>query len=239
MYQGKKISAIINCAGNGTRFGKNKLLQGLGVRDDFTSEMVMVWSVKNFLQPEIDEVIVTINQKYETLYREILLEQEKLPVRLVIGGTERYLSTLAGLKQAAGEYVLVHDGVRPFAARELIIKLLDSLKTGAKAAILAQMTTTTIKIVDPKTMMITQSLLRQESYLAQTPQLFERQLLLTCYEKAIKENYQIVSDDSELVTKYTGEKVLIVPGDERNIKITYPQDLRLANDIFQNFQSES
>jgi 2-C-methyl-D-erythritol 4-phosphate cytidylyltransferase len=190
------------------------------------------------LQLEIDEIIVTISKKYESLYKEILLEQEKLPVQLVIGGAERYMSTLAGLKKAVGEIVLIHDGVRPFVTRELIVKLLESLDVGAKAAILATMATTTIKVIDPKAMTITKSLARETSWLAQTPQLFDKQLLLSCYKKAMAENYQIVSDDSELVTKYTQEKVMIVLGDERNLKITYPQDLRLASDIFQNLRAQ-
>jgi 2-C-methyl-D-erythritol 4-phosphate cytidylyltransferase len=237
MFQGKKISAIINCAGTSNRFGKNKLIQTLGGHKNTASEMVIVQTIKNFLQPEIDEIIVTTNKKNLSLYRQILITEKKLPITLVLGGAERYLSTLNGLRASDADYVLIHDGVRPFVTANLINKLLVNLKQ-TKATILATMTTTTIKTIDPNLMTIKKSLPRQKSWLAQTPQLFERLLLLNCYQQALKENYQIVSDDSELITKYSCEKVKIITGDEHNIKITYPQDIKLANLIYQEWQEK-
>jgi 2-C-methyl-D-erythritol 4-phosphate cytidylyltransferase len=94
---------------------------------------------------------------------------------------------------------------------------------------LATKATTTIKLIDPKKMTVRQSLLREESWLAQTPQLFERQLLLAAYERAAKEGYAIVSDDTELITRYFPEVVVkVVVGDEDNLKITYPGDLKVV-----------
>ncbi len=228
MYKNKTVSAIINCAGNGTRFGKNKLVQSISVNNDFTSETVIVRTIKNFLLPEIDEIIVTVNQKYLTLYQKMLLEEEKLPVKLVLGGSERYLSALNGLQSASSQLVLLHDGVRPFVTRDLILSLLAATNH-YQAAILAVPATTTIKVIDPETKVIRQSLARQSSWLAQTPQVFDRQLLIRAYQQAIANHYQIVSDDSELITRFfPQEKIAIVPGHETNLKITFPLDLKLA-----------
>ncbi|MDR0463419.1 MAG: 2-C-methyl-D-erythritol 4-phosphate cytidylyltransferase [Pseudomonadales bacterium] len=230
MYKGRTIAAIINCAGSGTRFGKNKLVQTINIEGDCTSKTVIAQTVRNFVLPEIDEIIVTVNEKYRDLYEQILITDNKLPVKLVIGGHERYASALNGLEATKCDYVLIHDGVRPFASSKLIKDLLETID-GYKAAMLAVQATTTIKKINPKNMTIEKSLRREESWLAQTPQLFERQLLIDCYKTAMENNYQIVSDDSELITSFSNEKVKVVPGDETNIKITFPIDLEFAQII--------
>lgn len=228
MYQHKKVAAIINCAGNGTRFGKNKLVQSIDVHRDFTSETVIVRTIKNFLLPEIDEIIVTINQKYEALYQKMLIDEQKLPIKMVIGGSERYLSALNGLRATQADLVLLHDGVRPFVTADLIRALLKT-SDEYRAAILASKAVTTIKTINAQTMTINHSLLREESWLAQTPQLFERELLLQAYQQALDAHYEIVSDDSELISRFfPKEKIKIVPGSETNLKITFPLDLELA-----------
>ncbi len=222
MYQNKKISAIINCAGSGTRFGSNKLIQKISDED-----LVITRSVKNFVLPIIDEILVTTNEQNRELYQKILIEEHQLPVKLIIGGSERYLSALNGLKAATGEIVLLHDGVRPFVSPDMIERLLE-VAIENRAAMLAVPATTTIKVIDPENQLIKQSLKRQESWLAQTPQAFERELLLRVYQQALAEDYQIVSDDSELLTAFTQLPVKVVLGDETNLKITFPLDLEVA-----------
>ncbi len=228
MYQGKKIAAIINCAGNGRRFGKNKLVQSLNVHEDFTSETVMVRTIKNFLLTEIDEVIVTINPEYRALYEQILAAEDNLPVKLIEGGVERYLSALRGLEATEADLVLLHDGVRPFVSKDLILELLASSEH-YQAAILATKATTTIKRVNEQTGEIMESLAREESWLAQTPQLFERKLLIEVYQKALAANYEMISDDSELLSRFAPQVAIkVIEGDERNLKITFPLDLEVA-----------
>lgn len=225
MFNQYSIAVIINCAGNGVRFKKNKLIQSLG------SKPILIRTIEKFLIPEIDEIIITVNQHYYLLYEKLIIKKFKLPVKLIIGGKERYESTYNGLRETNCDYVLIHDGVRPFITKEKITELLHIIKNNYKAAILALPTTTTIKKINLETMEIKSSLLRKKHWLAQTPQLFERKLLLTCYNLALKEKYELVSDDSELITSFTKEKIKIIPGLESNIKITYPQDLLIARSL--------
>ncbi|MCL2110489.1 2-C-methyl-D-erythritol 4-phosphate cytidylyltransferase [Microgenomates group bacterium] len=237
MYKNHTISAIINCAGISARFGSNKLTQVLTTAHH-QPQTIIATTVRAFVMDEIDEIIVTVSAKYRAEYETILLQELKLPVKLVLGGAERYLSALNGLKAAQGDVVLIHDGVRPFIRPAKIKELLSVLDRGAQAAILASKAVTTIKKVNPTTKVITDSLRREESYLAQTPQLFNRKLLLDIYQEALDKGYQIVSDDSELISQFSSEPVYIVDGDEDNIKITYRSDLAIARAVSSAWQAE-
>jgi 2-C-methyl-D-erythritol 4-phosphate cytidylyltransferase len=231
MYKNKKISAIINCAGCSVRFGKNKLTTKIN------GEYTIVKAIRGFLLEEIDEVIVTVSEKYLDEYQQILIDEKKLPVKLVIGDSERYLSALNGIKVASGDIVMLHDGSRPFVSKKMILDLLAAAVKHS-AAMLAVPATTTVKVVDDE-QFITKSLLRSESWLAQTPQAFEKKLIQEAYETAIASGYKIVSDDSEVVSDFTNKKVAVVMGDETNIKITFPLDLELATIIDKNLQKDN
>src|SRR5690554_5008571 len=120
MYNGHRVSAIVTCAGKGLRFGSNKLLASL---DGLT---VLEKTVRCFMLPIIDEVVVTVSEENEAEYRRILVEEAGLAVSLVLGAEERHLSAQKGLEATTGDIVLVHDGVRPFVTDELIGKALDA-----------------------------------------------------------------------------------------------------------------
>lgn len=220
VYKGKSISAIVTCAGKGTRFGSNKLLVELG------GMTVLERTVRAVALPFIDEIIVTISAENEETYRRILIDEAKLPVTLVIGGEERHLSAKKGLKATTGDVVLVHDGVRPFVTEQLIRSVLDAaIEDGA--AMLGTPSTVQVKLVGDDGF-IEGSLDRSHSWLGQTPQAFQRKLLKKSYKRAVKSNYQRVSDDADLVHEFMGIPSRILLGDVNNIKITTPQDLGTA-----------
>jgi 2-C-methyl-D-erythritol 4-phosphate cytidylyltransferase len=221
--QAHRISAILTCAGKGVRFGSNKLLATLH------GMTVLERTVRCFLLPYIDEIIVTVNADYEDEYRKILIEDAGLPVKLVLGAEERHLSAMRGLAATSGDIVLVHDGVRPFVSSELIE---DALRAGIQhgAAMLGLPSTVQVKLVSDDEF-IQGSLDRAHSWLGQTPQVFRRELLQTAYAKAFEDRYQRVSDDADLVAEYAGHSVKIVRGHENNIKITTPMDIFVAGQI--------
>lgn len=220
MYKGNRISAVVNCAGKGIRFGSNKLLVDVG---DVT---VLEKTVRCFLLEAIDEVIVTVSADNYDLYDRILNQDAALGVQLVLGAEERHLSAKNGLDATVGEYIIIHDGVRPFATPHLIHSVLDAaIEHGA--AMLGLPSTVQVKLVTDDEF-IEGSLDRSHSWLGQTPQAFKRELLAAAYDGAIKDKYARVSDDADLVAEYTGMSVKIVPGHVDNIKITTPQDLGLA-----------
>lgn len=223
MYKSHRVSAIITCAGRGVRFGSNKLLVKIN------GVTVLEKTVREFVHPAIDEIVVTISPENRAAYSAILIEKAALPVTLVDGGRERFESAMLGLAATTGTMVMVHDGVRPFVNAELIVRSLDAgIEHGA--AMLGTPTVVQLKTVDDDEF-ITGSLDRAHSWLGQTPQVFRREFLEQAYAGAIADEYARVSDDADLVAEYTGRRVKIVRGEDYNIKITTRTDLLIADQI--------
>jgi 2-C-methyl-D-erythritol 4-phosphate cytidylyltransferase len=223
MYKSHTVSAIITCAGRGVRFGSNKLLVKMG------GVTVLEKTVREFVHPVIDEVVVTIAPENRQAYEQILIEKAGLPVRLVDGGEERFMSAMLGLQATSGSMIMVHDGVRPFVNAELITRALDAgVEHGA--AMLGTPTVVQLKLVDDEEF-ISGSLDRSHSWLGQTPQVFQRELLEKAYAGAIADRYARISDDADLVAEYTGHRVKIVRSEDYNIKITTRTDLLIADQI--------
>jgi 2-C-methyl-D-erythritol 4-phosphate cytidylyltransferase len=223
MYKSHTVSAIITCAGRGVRFGSNKLLVKMG------GVTVLEKTVREFVHPVIDEVVVTIAPENRQAYEQILIEKAGLPVRLVDGGEERFMSAMLGLQATSGSMIMVHDGVRPFVNAELITRALDAgVEYGA--AMLGTPTVVQLKLVDDEEF-ISGSLDRSHSWLGQTPQVFQRELLEKAYAGAIADRYARISDDADLVAEYTGHRVKIVRSEDYNIKITTRTDLLIADQI--------
>jgi 2-C-methyl-D-erythritol 4-phosphate cytidylyltransferase len=223
MIDGHRVSAIITCAGRSVRFGSNKLLATI---DDRT---ILEMTVRRFVHPMIDEIVVTVSPENHDAYRRILVVDAELPVRLVLGAEERFLSAQRGLQATDGSLILVHDGVRPFVTGTLIE---DALRAGSRhgAAMLGLPSVVQVKMVTDEEY-VHSSLDRSRSWLGQTPQVFRRDLLETAYTRAIADSYSRVSDDADLVAEYTRHPVKIVRGHENNIKITTRMDLFVARHI--------
>lgn len=223
IYKEKKIiSAVLTCAGNGTRYGRNKVLAKI------KGKTVLERTVAQFKKSElIDEVVVAARRHDIGLYKKILKKAD-LEAKVIEGGTERIISAFNGVKAAKGRTVIIHDGVRPLTPVWLIDKVAQAAKKHG-AAIAAVAPTATIKH-NKKDLVIGKSFPRAKTWIAQTPQGFKKQWILTAFKKAIKDKYFTHTDDSELITKL-GKKVKIVPGDYSNIKITFPLDLKIAESI--------
>ncbi len=223
MYKSHKVSAIVTCAGRGVRFGGNKLLVKMN------GITVLEKTVREFVHPAVDEVVVTISPDFREEYHHILVDKARLPVTLVDGGEERFVSAMKGLEATTGTIVCVHDGVRPFINSELIVRALDAgIEHGA--AMLGTPTVVQLKIVDDDEFIVG-SPDRSHSWLGQTPQVFRRELLEKAYALAMADKYARVSDDADLVAEYTGHRVKIVRSEDYNIKITTRTDLLIADQI--------
>lgn len=218
------ISAVITAAGSSERFGGDKLLALLA------GKPVLIRTLMQFRKSnKIDEIVVAVKRKDMESYKKII-RKAGLKVKMVKGGPERVISAYNVAKAAKGDIVITHDGNRPLTPVWLIDKLIEeTIKYGA--AMTAIPPTATIKYAED--FIIKESLSRSKTWIAQTPQGFKRALILSAYEKAIKEKFFVKTDDSELVTRL-GEKVRIVPGHPENIKITFLSDLIIAEKLFKN-----
>jgi 2-C-methyl-D-erythritol 4-phosphate cytidylyltransferase len=146
-------------------------------------------------------------------------------LKVVRGGRVRQQSVWNGLKAVTGDcdIVVVHDGVRPLIRPALIeAGITEARKTGA--AIVAVPARDTVKRRRPGGRL--ETLAREEIWLAQTPQTFQFSLLFQAHQRAAQDLYK-GTDDAGLVERL-GREVALIPGDEFNLKITTPQDLRLA-----------
>jgi 2-C-methyl-D-erythritol 4-phosphate cytidylyltransferase len=157
------------------------------------------------------------------------LENPQKPVQLVIGGEHRQQSVKNGLAAADPEtgLVAVHDAVRPFVSVELIGKVIAAAEESG-AAILAMPAVDTVKetVKHVHRSVIRSTLPREHIVLAQTPQVFRRELLQRAYEEAEKDGF-IGTDEASLV-EHLDVEVTVVLGSDRNIKITRQSDMALA-----------
>ncbi|CAG7647549.1 2-C-methyl-D-erythritol 4-phosphate cytidylyltransferase [Paenibacillus solanacearum] len=156
--------------------------------------------------------------------------------QVIPGGKERQDSVYQGLLALSGqvEWVMVHDGVRPFAAEEHVTAcFVKSKATGA--AVLAVPVKDTIKVVDGDGF-IKATPDRSSLWAIQTPQAFRFSLLLEAHEQARRESF-LGTDDAMLVERL-GTKVAVVESDYYNIKITTPEDLPWAEWIIRHVRGE-
>jgi 2-C-methyl-D-erythritol 4-phosphate cytidylyltransferase len=220
-----KATAIIVAAGLGKRLGGAipKQFQNL------LGQPLLAHTLSPFeVVQEISEVIVLLPGGWEEHCRREIVEKYgfKKVSKMVSGGKERQDSVYQGLKQvsAQSDLVLVHDGVRPLVTRAMIEASLDVASTYG-AAIVAVPLTDTIQRVGSGHI-IKETLNREGLWLAQTPQTFRREILLKAFEAAFNDGF-CGTDDASVVER-AGFEVRVVPGAASNIKVTTPEDLRLA-----------
>lgn len=189
---------------------------------------VVIHTIRKFAaSSRVSEIVVALRAEDRDWFQD-LLAKEKLakPVRLVEGGDSRQQSVenaLATLGPDTG-IVAVHDAVRPFVDVELIDKAIDAASdTGA--AILGIVPVDTVKQVHLHK--IRQTISRERLVLAQTPQVFRSDLLRRAFARAHQDGFT-GTDESSLVERLEEVVVSVVPGSDRNIKITKPGDLELA-----------
>jgi 2-C-methyl-D-erythritol 4-phosphate cytidylyltransferase len=198
-------------------------------------------TVRKFIASDrVGVVVIAVRPEDTGWVREMLAEEfESGRVRVVEGGNSRQESVENALRSLGPEYelVAVHDAVRPFIDLETIHKVFDeAAETGA--AIVAVPAVDTVKQVTRGTthVKIRATLPREKLVMAQTPQVFHYDLLVRAFESARQDGF-LGTDESSMVERLDVE-VSVVPGSDRNIKITKPTDMELAH-LFLREESRS
>lgn len=216
-------TAIIVAAGSGRRFDAEKPKQFF----ELAGKPVVFHTLQAFEDcPSIDEIVVVFPQ-FETndfIESKTPINFRKLKVQ-VPGGNTRAISVLKGLKAVSAntEVVAVHDGARPLVTPEEITRTIEKARKNGAAILAAPVTDTIKEIAGDK---IVGTIERTRLRRALTPQCFRAEILRRAFEKFADLN-EIATDESFLVEKL-GVTVSIVEGSSRNIKITVPDDLILA-----------
>ena len=217
------ISVILLMAGKGQRMKKNINKALLKVLD----EPIFIYPLKTFQSFDFEVILVVSKENYNEI-----LEMNLANVKLVIGGATRQESVYNGLKEASGDYILIHDAARAFIDKDTINKII-ALKNNNEAILTYLNVKDTIKIKDD---LKYKTLKRDDLIAASTPQCASREIFLEVYEKAKKENYQ-ATDDISLIEKYRPDiKINYILANDESFKITTPIDYELAKIIGRNFK---
>jgi 2-C-methyl-D-erythritol 4-phosphate cytidylyltransferase len=224
------IVAILPAAGFGTRMGSEspkqfRLLDGVPVVIFTLQRLAACTSISEFL-------ISTRAEEVDALAMRIEEAGFKRPVRVIRGGDSRQQSVANALTQIdpQTELVLVHDAVRPLVTREQVERVIAEART-RQAAILGIPAMDTVKEVKRTSLpvdvaLITATIPRERLVMAQTPQVFHTALLKEAFARAAADGVT-ASDEAGLVERL-GHDVYVVLGSERNLKITRPGDLDVA-----------
>lgn len=220
-----KLGLIIAAGGTGTRAG-GPIPKQFHI---ISGKPILTMTIENITHClKFDAIVVTYPVDYFKLLSELLEKSSVKNVELVEGGPTRFDSVWNALQQHSiqqTDIVFVHDAVRPFVDKELIIRIYDNA-IRHKAVAPGIRLKDTIKEID-KEEFILKTIDRSNLVAIQTPQAFETGLLISAYEKAISEK-KIFTDEAGVVENF-GFRVKFVEGSETNIKITTPQDLLLAS----------
>ena len=216
------LSAIIVAGGSSQRMGFDKLLALLG------DKPVLAHTIDAFERTEsVREIILVARAERVGEFEELVRQNDFKKIRCVVaGGKHRQDSVRAGLGTVGAEasYIAVHDAARPLVTPEQIERVLAMAREHGAAALAAPITDT-LKRAD-ENHFVTDGVPRENLYTMQTPQIFERALLERAYAEVAANNRSVTDEVSAV--EHLGAKVLLVPNDEWNVKITYPRDLLLA-----------
>lgn len=219
-------SVIIVAAGSGKRMNTdiNKQFIKLNGKEMIARTIEVFINNKN-----IDEIVVCIREEEKDFFIKNIVDKYNFNnIKIAYGGKERQDSIYNGLKEVSTScnIVLIHDGARPFVDSQTIDKSIQVARE-KKAVVVGVPAKDTIKVVEDG--VIKETPKRSKLWLAQTPQVFDYNIIMRAYQEAYKNNYY-GTDDSMLV-EYIGQSVSMVMGSYENIKITCPEDLDFAKEI--------
>ncbi len=226
----KECYAVVLAAGSGRRMGGDipkqyRILCG---------KPVLYYSLKAFEESGVKGIVLVVSDDMKEWVQGEIIEKfhMKKVIAVVSGGKERQDSVKAGIAVLPeASYVLIHDGARPFVSVELIQRLMATVQE-TSACIPAVQVKDTIKQVRNRIICSTPN--RAELYAAQTPQAFATGLLAEAFRKAEQEAPGLqVTDDAMLVEEILGQKVTVIEGDYRNLKLTTAEDMLIAQAFLQ------
>lgn len=235
----RHCTAIVLAGGQGKRMGTNVHKQYL----EISGKPLIYYSLMAFeTSAVIDDVILVVGEGYVDYVRTGIVENYGFrKVRQIItGGKERYDSVWEGLKALktdAGEnlyterYVFIHDGARPFVDEEILVRAYDGV-CKYRACVVGMPSKDTVKLADEKGFAIATPD-RRFVWNIQTPQVFEMNLIKEAYSRLMGKDYIQVTDDAMAVEQEMRVPVKLVEGSYKNIKITTPEDLAVA-EVFLN-----
>lgn len=226
-YQGPTCVCVVPAAGSSTRMeGRDKLMEPLG------GQPVILRTLRALSDsPCITEILVVTREDLLIPIADLCREARLSKVtQILLGGKTRLESVYKGVTQVSpkARLIAVHDAARPLVGQDVIARAVAAAQRFPAAAPAVALKDT-VKEVEGE--LVTATPDRSRLRCIQTPQVFDADLLRAALQKAMDEGWE-VTDDSSAVERL-GASVALTPGDERNIKITTPLDLKVAEAILQ------
>ena len=234
MSKEKKSTAIVLAAGQGKRMGTKVQKQFL----DLCGKPVLWYSLQAFeTSAWVDEMILVTGEDLISYCKEEIVEKYgfRKVQAVVAGGTERYHSVYQGLQAISDveqRIVFIHDGARPFLTEEMIERAYkETLEHGA--CVVGMPVKDTIKIADENGF-IRETPKRSLVWQIQTPQVFDAELIVPAYRQVIEQEQELlakgiqITDDAMVVETMCAHPVKLVQGSYENMKLTTPEDLKVA-----------
>jgi 2-C-methyl-D-erythritol 4-phosphate cytidylyltransferase len=215
------VWSILAAAGEGSRLGSGpKAFVELG------GVPMFVHSLLAFAEANVDGIVVVVPEGLEAEARSAAAAAEPSTlVQIVPGGASRQDSVRVGLETVPADAgtVVVHDAARPLVTAALVERAIAALDRAAGAVVAVPLRDTLKSVTGD---VIGETIPRSGVFRAQTPQAFRAEPLRAAHARAAAAGFA-ATDDAMLLERI-GERVVIVPGDERNLKVTTPEDLMLA-----------
>lgn len=221
-------SVIITAAGLGKRMGSQVPKQFLPIH----GLPVLMHSITRFYDFDNQiEIILTLPDDWVAYWDELCTEYRfNIQHRVVSGGEKRFHSVKNAINHATGDLIAIHDGVRPLVTVETIKRCFESAQI-LKAAVPAIKPQAGLRL---KTEEGSQKVNREEFVQTQTPQVFQRGILIRAYKQDFDTSY---TDDAAVVENL-GINIHVVEGNEENIKITTKKDIGFAEEVLNEWETE-
>lgn len=220
-----KFDVILACGGSGTRcnLGYNKLLLDIG------GMTVLQKTLSLFYHEDIEKIIIAYNKNDYDIVKNYVGEHNNIV--LCQGGENRTESISNALKFVESEYVMIHDGARPFLPRECLLKAMEDAKTFGSSVLYTNSTDSLRKIFyDDSKNLLSSPVDRASIVKIQTPQVFKSEEIKKAYDMAQGQSF---TDDATLYEYFVKKTVHLTLGSEANIKITTPEDCqKLVGNLF-------
>lgn len=217
----KTVTAIILVAGNSTRFGQNRnknfeIIEG---------KEILLYSLEKFNENDlVKDIMIVCKKDEEEIVRKIVSKITlNKDIQYIIGGATRQESVYNAITKTDSNIVIIHDGARPMIKDRFITECIEEMDN-FKGVSIAVKSKDTIKITDDNGI-VKETTLRKNTWVIQTPQCFDRKLLLEMHEKF--KGDETVTDDCMLMER-SGSNVKLIEGEYSNIKVTTYDDVNLV-----------
>lgn len=214
-----KNTFIVTAGGIGKRMGTTIPKQFI----EICGKPIIIRTLERLLSYDKHaQVIVTLPIDYVDFFKDLLLQfLANQEVSIVVGGEERFHSIKYALNEVKGEYVWIHDAVRPFVSVDVLESLGEAVLNNKAVIPVIEVKESLRQVLKSES----KAVKRSEYRIVQTPQVFESALI----QQAYRQEYWSEFTDDASVVEANGYEIYLVEGNQENIKLTNPLDLKLAD----------